>query len=147
MQRRINWQNLPSEPKGFTHSDLVTAYKQLYKDLVDCKRMKGATEGYLRKSVAGEREAKQTAKRANKQLVTITKKQKAKEEAAKAGYWSGSSAICVALLYELMKASNAWPGGIQYKAFWSHEAMVTTLTFVFTALFGWLYRGIHPDSR
>ncbi len=144
---RINWQNLPEDPNGFSFADLQRAYTTLHKRLAECRRMKGATDTVLRKSVANEREAVKKANSANKKLVTISKKQKAKEEAAKAGYWSGASAICVALTYELMKAGNAWPGGPQYREFWSHEAMVTTLTFVFTACLGWFYRSVHPDSR
>ena len=118
---RINWQNLPEDPNGFSFADLQRAYTILHKRLAECRRMKGATDTVLRRSVATEREAIKKANSANRQLVTISKKQKAKEEAAKAGYWSGASAICVALTYELMKAGNAWPGGPQYREFWSHE--------------------------
>jgi hypothetical protein len=144
---RINWSRLPADPNGFSFGDLQKAYRLLYKRLEECRRMKGATETVLKKSVMTEREAKKVAKSASKQLITITKKQKAKEEAVKSGYWSGASAISVALTYELFKAGDAWPGGSSFKEFWSHEAMVSTMTFIYTTIFAWAYRCAHPDSR
>ena len=60
---------------------------------------------------------------------------------------SPAAAIAVALFYELCKASNAWIGGVQYREFWTHEAMISTLTFLMTTLFGWAYKCAHPDSK
>ena len=73
--------------------------------------------------------------------------QKAKEEASKANYWSGGAAVGVALFYELCKASEGWIGGAKYQAFWQHEAMISTLTFLTTSLFAWVYKAAHPDSK
>ena len=99
--------------------------------------MKGATTHLLRKTGQSEREAKREAKKATKELVTISRKQKAKDEASKAGYWSGGAAVMVALFYELCKAGDTWIGGAKYQSFWQHEAMVSTLTFLMTAVFAW----------
>ena len=77
----------------------------------------------------------------------MTREQKANEEASKAGYWSGSAAICVALFYERCKASNQWIGGRQYQEFWQHEAMISTLTFLATRAFAWVYKFAHPNSK
>ena len=109
--------------------------------------MKGATETALRRTGKSEKEAVQEAKKVRRDLVTITKKQKAKEEASKAGYWSGGAAVTVALFYELCKAGNTWIGGVKFQDFWQHEAMVSTLTFMVTALFGWAYKAMHPESK
>ena len=109
--------------------------------------MKGATTHLLRKTGQSEREAKREAKKATKELVTISKRQKARDEASKAGYWSGGSAVCVTLFYEVCKASNQWPFGREYEPVWTHEAMVSTMTFLMTAMFGWAYKAMHPESK
>ena len=109
--------------------------------------MRVANQSTLKARATEAREAKQEAKSAKGQVVTLTKAQKAKEEASKAGYWCGGAAIAVALFYELCKASDAWIGGVQYREFWTHEAMISTLTFLMTTLFGWAYKCAHPDSK
>jgi len=111
------------------------------------KRIKGATVHALKRTGQSEREAKKEAQKATKELVTISRKQKARDEASKAGYWSGGAAITVALFYELCKAGNTWIGGDKYQSFWQHEAMVSTLTFLVTAIFAWAYKAAHPDSK
>ena len=75
------------------------------------------------------------------------KAKKAKEEASKAGYWSGGAAVTVALFYELCKAGNTWIGGAKFQEFWQHEAMVSTLTFIMTSMFAWAYKAAHPNSK
>ena len=106
-----------------------------------------AAEEALRERASQARSSKHDAKVARGEVVTLTRKQKAKEEASKAGYWSGGAAICVALFYELCKASNQWIGGRQYQDFWQHEAMISTLTFLATSAFAWVYKCSHPGSK
>ena len=122
-------------------------YSRLHDSYLEEKRMKGATTHLLRKTGQSEREAKREAQKATKELVTISRKQKAKDEASKAGYWSGGAAITVALFYELCKAGNTWIGGAKFQEFWQHEAMVSTLTFLVTAIFAWAYKAAHPGSK
>ena len=65
-------------------------------------------EESLKERASQARSSKHDAKVARGEVVTLTREQKAKEEASKAGYWSGGAAICVALFYELCKASEQW---------------------------------------
>ena len=104
-------------------------------------------EESLKERTSQARSSKHDAKVARGQVITLTREQKAKEEASKAGYWSGGAAICVALFYELCKASDQWIGGRQYQEFWQHEAMISTLTFLTTSAFAWVYKCAHPDSK
>ena len=106
-----------------------------------------AAEEALRERASQARSSKLDAKVARGEVVTLTREQKAKEEASKAGYWSGGAAICVALFYELCKASDQWIGGRQYQEFWQHEAMISTLTFLTTSAFAWVYKCAHPGSK
>ena len=96
------------------------------------RRMRVANQSTLKARATEARDAKQEANSAQGQLVPRTQAQKAN---------------AVALFYELCKASDAWIGGAQYREFWTHEAMISTLTFLMTTLFGWAYKCAHPDSK
>ena len=144
---RINWSNLPSDPAGMSMKDLSKAYRQLWNALEEQKRQKRAIQSVNKANRQELLQKRDEAKTAKGRLVTLSRKQKAKEEASKAGYWSGGAAICVALFYELCKASDGWIGGAKYQAFWQHEAMISTLTFLTTSLFAWVYKAAHPDSK
>ena len=122
-------------------------YTQLVDELDTCKRNRAAASELSRNRYKEAKEAKSEVKKVRRDLVTISRKQKAREEASKAGYWSGGAAICVALFFEVCKATNQWPGGKQYESVWTHEAMVSTLTFLMTALFAWAYKSMHPESK
>ena len=144
---RINWSNLPSDPAGMSMKDMSKAYRQLWNALEEQKRQKRAIEHVNKANRQELLRKRDEAKTAKGRLVTLSRKQKAKEEASKANYWSGGAAICVALFYELCKASEGWIGGAKYQAFWQHEAMISTLTFLTTSLFAWVYKAAHPDSK
>mgnify|MGYP003150532321 FL=1 len=144
---RINWSNLPSDPSGMSMKDLGRAYKQLHSQLEEAKRQTRAIQSVNKANRKELLQKRDEAKTAKGRLVTLSRKQKAKEEASKAGYWSGGAAICVALFYEFCKASEAWIGGAKYQSLWQHEAMISTLTFLTTSLFAWVYKAAHPDSR
>ena len=144
---RINWSNLPSDPSGMSMKDMSKAYRQLWNALEEQKRQKRAIESVNKANRQELLQKRDEAKTAKGRLVTLSRKQKAKEEASKANYWSGGAAICVALFYELCKASEGWIGGAKYQAFWQHDAMISTLTFLTTSLFAWVYKAAHPDSK
>jgi hypothetical protein len=130
-----------------SYAELKMYYKQLVGELDECKRNSKAASDLSRNRYNEAKEAKTEVRRVRKDLVTISRKQKAREEASKAGYWSGGAAVCVALFYEICKATNQWPGGRQYESVWTHEAMVSALTFLTTALFAAAYKSMHPESK
>ena len=100
---RINWSNLPSDPAGMSMKDLSKAYRQLWNALEEQKRQKRAIQSVNKANRQELLQKRDEAKTAKGRLVTLSRKQKAKEEASKAGYWSGGAAICVALFYELAR--------------------------------------------
>jgi len=128
-------------------AELRTYYDQAIAELDECHRQRRAIEGVNKANRKELLQKRDEAKTAKSRLVTLSRKQKAKEEATKAGYWSGGAAICVALFYEFCKASNGWIGGPKYQSLWQHEAMISTLTFLTTSVFGWVYKAAHPDSK
>tara|TARA_Y100000590_G_scaffold440181_1_gene565262 strand:- start:809 stop:1219 length:411 start_codon:yes stop_codon:yes gene_type:complete len=76
----------------------------------------------------------------DKKLLHITEQQKSKDEAVKAGAWSGAAAIATTILYLLWNQV-----GYPYNAknFWTHEAVHGTLLWFSTCCFAWLYKAFH----
>jgi|TARA_B100002019_G_scaffold290697_1_gene308983 hypothetical protein len=87
------------------------------------------------------RSLKAENKQLGKDVVTLTKNQKAAEEAKKAGYWSGAAAISVTILYEVWKIVG-FPGGKEWIQFWQHEAVYGVIMWISTMLFGVLYKDV-----
>ena len=83
-------------------------------------------------------EATKENKVINKRLLTLSKKQKALDEAKKASYWSGAAAISITILYETWKVIG-FPGGRQWARWWEHEAVYGVLMWSATCMFGWFY--------
>ena len=147
-RQNVNRRRRPRDPDDTaSYGELKEYYRSLVEELDECKRNRRVSQELSRDRYNEAKEAKTEVKRLRRDLVTISRKQKAREEASKAGYWSAGAAVTVSLFFELCKATNQWPGGRQYEPFWTHEAMVSTLTFVMTALFAWAYKAAHPNSK
>ena len=136
----------PPNADGMSFADVKRAYAQLYSQREEEKRLRRASDSVLRVRAEEARGAKKDLKKVNKQLVTISKKQKAKEEANKAGMWSGGAAVTVTIMYEMFKISG-FPGGLKWMEFWEHEAVFGVIMWMVTLLFGHAYKAAHPDSK
>ena len=106
----------------------------------------------LRMSRAGHRgdrreleDSRTKVKRAEKIVFTLTKKQKAAEEAKKAGLWSGAAAIAVTVLYQTWKVIG-FPGGYRWMEWWNHEAVFGVMMWVSTYVFATAYKIAHDDD-
>ena len=98
------------------------------------------------KLVAQDKEKyKKEAKVAKGQVVRLSKKQKATDEAKKAGYWSGAATIGVTILYETWKVIG-FPGGREWMDWWNHEAVYGVMVWLSTCTLGWFYRVGHKDT-
>ena len=89
-------------------------------------------------------EATKENKTINKRLLTLSKKQKALDEAKKAGYWSGAAAISVTILYETWKVIG-FPGGGRWMDWWNHEAVFGVMMWLATCMFGWFYKAANGE--
>jgi len=125
-------------------AELRSHYDTVVAELDECKRMKGATTAILRDRTGEVRGARADAKAARGELVTLTKQQKAKDEANKAGYWSGAAAISVTIAYEAFKVVG-FPGGRAWAEWWGHEAVYGAIVWSVTMGFGWAYRATHSS--
>ena len=125
-------------------AELRSHYDTVIAELDECKRMKGATTAILRDRTGEVRGARADAKAARGELVTLTKQQKARDEANKAGYWSGAAAISVTIAYEAFKVVG-FPGGRAWAEWWGHEAVYGAIVWSVTMGFGWAYRATHSS--
>jgi len=78
-------------------------------------------------------------KKTKRTVVTISKREKAAQEANKAGMWSGGAAIFVTILYEIWKVIG-FPGGHAWEEFWQHEAPYGVIMWLTTLCFAQFYK-------
>jgi len=126
-------------------AELRTYYDQAIAELDECHRQRRAIEGVSKANRKDLLASRSEAKAAKGQLVTLSKKQKARDEANKAGYWSGAAAITVTIFYEAFKVVG-FPGGRAWAEFWGHEAVYGVIVWTMTMTFGWAYRATHSGS-
>ena len=126
-------------------AELRTYYDQAIAELDECHRQRRAIEGVSKANRKDLLASRSEAKAAKGQLVTLSKKQNAKDEANKAGYWSGAAAITVTIFYEAFKVVG-FPGGRAWAEFWGHEAVYGVIVWCVTMTLGWAYRATHSWS-
>tara|TARA_Y100001937_G_scaffold2622_1_gene3290 strand:+ start:1019 stop:1393 length:375 start_codon:yes stop_codon:yes gene_type:complete len=88
-------------------------------------------------------ESRRQVKRLNKDLLTMTAKEKAQEEASKCGYWSGGATVLVTMVYEAFRISGHWPGGGAWRAWWEHEALYGAICWFTTMTFASFHKAFH----
>ena len=121
-------------------------YISILEELAECKRQRKALESVAQTQRKSATDAKATVKKQSKQLLTISRQQKAQEEMKKAGAWSGAAAISVIIMYEVFKVTG-FPGGWQWEEFWKHEAVYGVFMCGMTYFTGWVYKALHPNAR
>ena len=122
-------------------SEMKEWYERARKEISSYKASAKVANASAKMSAADARSLKAENKQLGKDLVTLTKNQKAAEEAKKAGYWSGAAAISVTILYEIWKIVG-FPGGREWVEFWQHEAVYGVIMWLSTVLFGILYKDV-----
>ena len=139
MEKYPPWERIASP------TDLRKHYESARNEIINYKKSAQlANQGT--KLIAKDREKyKKEAKTAKGQVVRLSKKQKATEEAKKAGYWSGAATISITILYETWKVVG-FPGGREWMGWWEHEAIYGVMVWTSTCILGWFYRAGHKDS-
>ena len=121
-------------------------YTAVLDELNECHRQRKAMESVARTQRKSASDAKSQVKRQSKQLLTISRRQKAQEEMQKAGAWSGAAAISVVIMYAVFKVIG-FPGGRIWEEFWKHEAVYGVFMCGMTYFMGWAYKALHPNAR
>ena len=136
---RVNWNNLPEDPDGMTFADVKRAYTRLHKELAQEKRMKGATESVLSRTTKDMRKARGEAKHLKRDMIQLTKKQKAADELKSCGAWSGAAIGCVTVLWAGF-AEYGYPGPAWL---FEHEFVYGSVCWFMTMTFGWAAKAFH----
>ena len=102
--------NYPPYNKIRTTSEMKEWYERARKEINNYKNSAKIATASAKESATQARSLKAENKQLGKDVVTLTKNQKAADEAKKAGYWSGAAAISVTILYEVWKIVG-FPGG------------------------------------
>ena len=133
--------NYPPYNKIRTTSEMKEYYEKARKEIENYKTSAKIANVSAKQSAKDARALKAENKQLGKDVVTLTKNQKAVDEAKKAGYWSGAAAISVTILYEIWKVVG-FPGGREWLEFWQHEAVYGVIMWISTVFFGILYKDV-----
>ena len=133
--------NYPPYNKIRSTAEMKECYERARKEISSYKASAKLANASAKGFAKDARSLKEENKQLGKDVVTLTKNQKAAEEAKKAGYWSGAAAISVTILYEIWKIVG-FPGGREWIEFWQHEAVYGVIMWLSTVLFGILYKDV-----
>ena len=139
MERYPPWERIASP------TELREKYESARNEIKNYKQMANMANVTSRELAKDKYKYKKEAKVAKGQVVRLSKKQKATEEAKKAGYWRGAATIAITILYETWKVVG-FPGGREWMDWWNHEAVYGVMVWVSTCTLGWFYRAGHKDS-
>jgi len=120
-------------------TELKEKYESARAEINNYKRTAKIANVTSRQLAQDKEKLKKEAKITGKQVLTLTKKQKASEEANKSTMWSGAAAIAVTVLYETWKVVG-FPGGRQWMDWWNHEAVYGIMMWTATIFFAQMYK-------
>ena len=115
------------------------AYDECRKRLLDCKKMKGATNEALGYRTKEARETQAEVKHLRRNMVRMTKKQHANEKLKSCGAWSGAAIGCVTLLWTAF-GEYGYPGP---KWLFENEFVYGGVCWAVTLMFGWAAKAFH----
>ena len=133
--------NYPPYNKIRSTGEMRECYEKAVKEVASLResaRNQRAANSENRKEVL---EKRQQVKRLNKNLLTMTAKEKAAEEASKCGYWSGAAVAFTSILYMIWDRVGYPYQQSKFGAeFWSSEPVFGVISWVITMTFASFYR-------
>ena len=139
MERYPPWERIASP------TELKEKYTAARNEIINYKKSAQIANAGAKALAKDKRKYQAEAKVAKGQVVKLSKKQKATDEAKKAGYWSGAATIAITILYETWKVVG-FPGGREWMEWWNHEAVYGVMVWISTCTLGWFYRVGHKDT-
>jgi len=131
--------NYPPSSRIRSPSELKELYEKARTEIGDLKKQMRTERAALKQSGDEVRESRRETKRLNRNLLTMSRKQKAAEEASKCGYWSGGATVFVTMLYETWRIVG-FPGGAAWASWWEHQALYGAICWITTMVFASFYR-------
>ena len=118
-------------------SELRSHYRELWKELDECKRMKGATNAVLRDRTGEVRGAKAEAKKARGQVVALTKREHAKSKEKSAAAYATTAATTLIISYQIVEVSGGWG---KWEPVFTHEATIGVLQVIIGSILAFAMR-------
>ena len=134
--------NYPPYNKIRSTGEMKECYEKALKEITSLRDMQRTERAVSSTNRKENEENKKQVKRLNKNLLTMTKREKAAEEASKCGYWSGAATVCVTMLYEAWRIVG-FPMGREWAAWWEHEALYGAICWITTMTFASFHRAFH----
>ena len=128
----------PRDPhKIGSFSELRGHYKQLYKELDECKQMKGITNEVLRTTAGEVRGARAEAKKAKGQVIELTKREHAKSKEKSAAAYATTAATTLIITYQIVEVSGGWG---KWEPVFTHEATIGVLQVIIGSILAFAMR-------
>ena len=121
-------------------AELRVHYKTLIGQLDECKRMKGATTDALRYRTGEVRGAKDEAKKANRKVIALTKREHAKSKEKSAAAYATTAATTLIISYQIVEVSGGWG---KWEPVFTHEATIGVLQVIIGSVLAFAMRPLH----
>ena len=118
-------------------SELRSHYRELWKELDESKRMKGATNAVLRDRTGEERGAKAEAKKAHREVGALTKREHAKSKEKSAAAYATTAATTLIITYQIVEVSGGWG---KWEPVFTHEATIGVLQVIIGSILAFAMR-------
>ena len=121
-------------------AELRSHYRQLWVELDDCRKMKGATNESLRFRTNEVRGAREEVKKAKRQVVTMTKAQHAKSKEKSSAAYASVAATTLIIFYQIVEVSGGWG---KWESLFEHEAVIGVLQVLIGTVIAAAMRPLH----
>ena len=128
----------PRDPNRVgSFSELRSHYTQLYKELDECKQMKGITNQVLRTTSDKVRGAEAKAKKAHREVVALTKREHAKSKEVSSAKFATTAATTLIISYQVVEVSGGWG---KWEPVFTHEATIGVLQVIIGSILAFAMR-------
>ena len=131
----------PRDPKEVgSVAALRQHYSEVWRMLDECKRMKSASDYVSKVRTKEVRGAKAEAKKAQAQVVTLTKKEHAKSKEKSSAAYASTAATALIITYQVVEVSGGWG---RWAPVFEHEATIGVMQVCIGSLLAWAMRPLN----
>ena len=121
-------------------AELRSHYTELWVLFDECKSSKGHTSEALRYRTTEVRSAKADLKKAQGEVVTLTKTELANQKSKSSAAYAGTAATALIIFYQVVEVSGGWG---KWSPVFEHEAVFGVLQVIVGSLLAWALRPLH----
>ena len=129
----------PRDPKSVgSFGELRQHYTQLWNELDECKRMRGAANSVAKARSQEVRSAKAEAKKAHAEVVTLSKREHAKSKEKSSAAYSSTAATILIIFYQVVAVTpHGWG---RWEPVFQHEATIGVLQVMIGSIIAFAMR-------